>query len=77
MTALAEKIYNEALDLPTDERLALVDRLLHIKTVPTETEIESAWIEESHRRLNNIREGKEKTIPGDAVFEEVQERFRK
>jgi hypothetical protein len=42
MTALAEKIYNEVLDLPNDERLSLLDKLLHIITVPTETDIESS-----------------------------------
>jgi hypothetical protein len=30
MTALAEKIYNEALDLPAEDRLSLLDKLLHI-----------------------------------------------
>jgi hypothetical protein len=27
MTALAQKIYDEVLDLPTDERLSLLDKL--------------------------------------------------
>ena len=30
MTALAQKIYDEVLDLPTDERLSLLDKLMHI-----------------------------------------------
>jgi hypothetical protein len=28
MTALAEKIYDDALDLPANERLGLIDKLL-------------------------------------------------
>jgi hypothetical protein len=31
MTALTEKIYNEVLDLPTDERLSLIDKLLQAR----------------------------------------------
>lgn len=77
MTALAEKIYNEVLDLPTDERLSLLDRLLHVITVPTATDIERAWLEESRKRLSDIHSGKTQTIPGEAVFQEVQERLRK
>ena len=77
MTALAEKIYNEVLDLPTDERLSLLDKLLHVITVPTATDIEKAWLEESHRRLADIRAGKTRTVPGEAVFQEIKEKFGK
>jgi putative addiction module component (TIGR02574 family) len=77
MTALAEKIYNEVLDLPTDERLSLIDKLLHIISVPTATDIENAWLKESHKRLADIRSGKTKTISGEAVVQEIQARFQK
>ncbi len=77
MTALAEKIYNEVLDLPNDERLSLLDKLLHIIAVPTATDIEKAWLEESHRRLDDIRSGKTQTFPGESVFQEIRERFQK
>lgn len=77
MTALAEKIYNEVMDLPNDERLSLLDKLLHINTVPTATDIEKAWLEKSHKRLNDIRSGKTQAILGESVFQEINERFRK
>lgn len=77
MTALAEKIYNEVLDLPNDERLSLLDKLLHVITVPTATDIEKAWLEESHRRLDDIRSGKTQTISGEVVFQEINARFQK
>ena len=77
MTALAEKIYNEVLDLPTDERLSLLAKLLHVITVPTATEIEKAWLEESHKRLADIRSGKVPAISGEVVFKEIKARFRK
>lgn len=77
MTALAEKIYNEVLDLPIDERLSLLDKLLHIITIPAPADIEKAWLKESHKRLEDIRSGKTKTISGEAVFQEIKERFQK
>ena len=77
MTALAEKIYNEVLDLPTDERLSLLDKLLHVITVPTATDIERAWLEEAHKRLDDIRSGKTQTVPGEVVFQEIKARFQK
>ncbi len=77
MTALAERIYNEVLDLPTDERLSLLDKLLHIITIPAPADIEDAWLKESHKRLAEIRSGKAPTIPSELVFQEVKERFQK
>ena len=77
MTALAEKIYTEVLELPTDERISLIDKLLHVTSFPADPSIEKAWLTEAHRRLDEIRSGAEKTIPGEEVFEELQARFRK
>lgn len=77
MTALADKIYNEVLDLPNDERLSLIDKILHIISVPTATDIEKAWLEESHKRLADIRAGKTQTISAEKMFQEINERFQK
>jgi putative addiction module component (TIGR02574 family) len=57
--------------MTVDERLSLLDKLLHVITVPTATEIEKAWLEESHKRLADIRSGKAQAIPGEVVFSRV------
>lgn len=77
MTALAEKIYNEVLALPTDERLSLLDKLLHVITIPAPADIEKAWLKESHQRLADIRSGKATPVSGESVFQEIKERFQK
>jgi len=77
MTALAEKIYNEALDLPTDERLTLIDRLLHISNVPTQKEIDQAWSEEVERREQQIENGTAALIPAEEVFTKINARLSK
>lgn len=75
MTALAEKIYNEVLDLPTDERLSLLDKLLHVITIPAPADIEAAWLKESHKRLADIRSGQSQTVPGEAVLKKINARL--
>ncbi|HKL22311.1 MAG TPA: addiction module protein [Tichowtungia sp.] len=77
MTALAEKIYNEALDLPTDERLTLIDRLLHISNVPPQKEIDQAWSEEVERREQQIENGTAALIPAEEVFTKINARLSK
>ena len=49
MTALAEKIYDEVLDLPSEERLGLIDKLLESIT-PASRTIQEAWIKEAEIR---------------------------
>jgi hypothetical protein len=48
MTALAEKIYDEVLDLPSNERLELIDKLLESIT-PAVRSIQDAWIKEAEK----------------------------
>ena len=76
MTVLAEKIYGEVLDLPSEERLQLIDRLLQSVT-PIDKSIEKAWIAEAEKRYQEYREGKVKAIPGDEVFRKIQRRLKK
>ncbi|MCF7817502.1 MAG: addiction module protein [Kiritimatiellales bacterium] len=75
MTALAEKIYDEALDLPTDSRLELIDRLLGSVNLPVRQDIQQAWLEEAHLRRNRMLSGEDKPIPGGEVFAEIRKRF--
>ncbi len=74
MTALAEKIYVEALDLPSDERLGLIDKLLE-SISPTARPIQEAWIAEAESRLSEYRAGQTEAIPGEQVFNKIHERL--
>lgn len=76
MIALTEKVYNEILELPSDERVELVNRLL-LNLTPIDSSVDKAWIHESERRLREYREGKVKTIPGEQVFENIHKQFGK
>lgn len=76
MTALAEKIYDEVLDLPTDQRLGLIDKLLE-SISPSVASVQEAWVEEAEKRLELYRQGKIQSISGEEVFRRLQDRLSK
>jgi Putative addiction module component len=50
MNALAEKLAEDALTLPDDDRAALADVLLRSLRSPASEEIDRLWAEEAERR---------------------------
>ena len=76
MITLAEKIYDEVLDLPIDQRLGLIDKLLE-SINPSITAIQELWIEEAEQRLELYRTGKIQAVNGEDVFRRLQDRLSK
>jgi len=77
MAGLSEKIYEQALDLPLDDRLILIDKLLVSTNLPTHEDIDQAWSIEVERRCQELDRGEAKLISGEEVFEKVKKRFGK
>ena len=75
MQTIAEKVFDEALSLPADTRISLVDRLLGSLNLPTRPEIDRLWAEEAERRVAEIDSGKVQLIPGKKVFERIRGKF--
>ncbi len=71
MEGLSEKIYEQAINLPVDERLILIDRLLISTNLPTQKNIDEAWATEVERRCQALDCGGTKLISGDEVFEKT------
>jgi putative addiction module component (TIGR02574 family) len=74
MSASIERIEREALELPLEERVRLVDKLwesLGNTTVPVLSE---EWQTEIERRRREILEGKVKPVPGEEVSRRAWER---
>ena len=71
MVVLAEKIYEQALDLPIDDRLILIDKLLKSSNLSNQEEIDQAWSEEVELRFQDSVSGNAKLIPGEVVFEKI------
>ena len=56
MNPLTEKLAEEALTLPDDDRVALVDVLLRSLHSPAREEIGRLWAEEAERRVQEIED---------------------
>ena len=62
------EIVAAALSLPHKERAELASQLLQSLDDLPETEWEEVWAGEAERRLQEMRAGKVKGIPGEEVF---------
>ncbi len=69
-----QQLIDQAISLPVEERANIVDSLLRSLNRPNE-EIDKQWFEVAKKRLNDLRSGKVKAIPGTEVFKKVKERF--
>jgi putative addiction module component (TIGR02574 family) len=76
MNAKTTQLIEMAETLPIDEKAMLVDRLLD-SMYPRQKEIDELWKVETERRVEEVRSGKVKTIPGVEVFAEIERRFGK
>ena len=74
MAPTAEHLESAVLQLPRAERARLAERL--IASLDDDSEIERAWAEEIERRVADLRSGKVKPIPGEQVFDELEDLLR-
>lgn len=74
ITMKTKKLIEEALSLPVEERVLIADLLLRSLNMPNAA-TDAKWAEEARRRLQELRSGKVKAIPGDEVFSEVFKRL--
>jgi len=75
MASGSDRVVEEALSLPADERLGLVEMLLASLNLPLRPEIERAWAEEAERRIGEIDRGEVELIPGEQVFERIRQKY--
>ena len=64
------ELFDEAVSLPGEIRTQLVDKLLR-SLHPVQKEIDKLWAAEAEKRVEEIKSGKVKTIPGDEVFKKI------
>ena len=72
-----DRVIDEALSLPADARLNLVEKLLTSLNLPVDEEIARLWEEESERRVSQIEAGEAKLVPGEVVFRRVRAKHGK
>jgi putative addiction module component (TIGR02574 family) len=77
LTPQVSELLEKALALSTQERGALINRLIaSLDDEPAEEGVEAAWDEEIKRRVEDIRSGRVKTIPGEQVLGRLKARRR-
>jgi putative addiction module component (TIGR02574 family) len=76
MTPQVSELLEKALCLSTQERGLLIDRLIEtLDNEPAEEGVEEAWAKEIKRRVDDIRSGRVKTIPGEQVLRRLARDF--
>ena len=75
MTTLKEQeLFDEINSLPLDIKTKIVDTILK-EINPINSEIDSLWIEEVHKRKREIESGEVRLVDGDVVFQKISEKF--
>jgi putative addiction module component (TIGR02574 family) len=76
MSQKVAEVLDKALALSSQERGLLIDRLVEsLDDAPPDEGVDEAWASEIKRRVDEIRLGKVKMIPGDQVLRELTKEF--
>lgn len=75
MTIATKKVFDEALSLPAENRVRLIEKLLTSLNLPTQPEIDHLWAEEAERRISQIDKGEVRLVPGEKVFANIRKKY--
>jgi putative addiction module component (TIGR02574 family) len=71
--SMLSDVTKQALDLPLEERLILMQRVWDSVEQFISPEVEKAWMDEADRRWQEIEEGKARCLPADQVMKQARE----
>ena len=71
MSANAEKILQEALDLPLQDRAEVLERLLATFQEPPDPELDKLWAQEAEDRLDAYERGELSSVSAEEVFARI------
>ena len=77
MPVVAKKVFDEALSLPAEARVSLVEKLLTSLNLPAQPKIGRLWAEEAERRIAQIDKGEVALVPGKKVFSNIRKKYRR
>jgi len=77
MPVVAKKVFDEALSLPAEARLSLVEKLLTSLNLSTQPEIDRLWAKEAEQRIAQIDKGEVKLVSGKKVFSNIRKKYRR
>jgi putative addiction module component (TIGR02574 family) len=67
-----QRIENEALHLPKEERAQLIQRLVLSLESPSEEELKADWLLEARRRAEELDSGSVQPVPGEDVMKKAR-----
>ncbi len=68
------EIIDEAVSLPIEERMHVIESLLR-SVNPTDSAIDELWADEAVRRLDSVKDGSMNTVDGESVFDKIRKRY--
>lgn len=71
-----QKIEDEALHLPKEERAQLIQRLVLSLESSSDEELRSDWLLEARRRADELDSGAVQAVPGDDVMRKARALIR-
>ena len=77
MPAMTDRVIEEALSLPADIRLNLVEKLIRSLNLPIDEDVGRLWAEEAERRVSQIEAGEVRLVPGEEVFSKIRAKYGK
>ncbi|MCP4346892.1 MAG: addiction module protein [Desulfobacterales bacterium] len=72
MPLTAEQIYNEAVQLPNEAKIFLVEKLM--ENIDIDRDTEALQIREAKKRRDEIRSGRVQPVPGEKALKKVSPR---
>ena len=66
------QLMQEALSLPSNLRMQLVEELIASLEIDEDETIRSEWLAEAQKRRNDIRDGMVQPIPGEEALAQVR-----
>ncbi|NQZ10522.1 MAG: addiction module protein [Algicola sp.] len=70
----AQKLIDEVIALPVEERVLIADSILRSIT-PTTVDVDKAWCKEADKRLKDYHEGKTQPVDVDSVFDKIWQKY--
>jgi putative addiction module component (TIGR02574 family) len=73
MSANAEKILQEALNLPPEDRAEVIDGLLYTFQEPPDPELDQLWAREAEDRIDAYDRGELGSVSAEKVFARIEQ----
>jgi len=69
-----DELFSEVMSLPVEIRTQLINKLLQ-SINPFRKDVDELWAKEVEKRVEEIRSGEVKTVPGEEVFKKIRDRL--